>query len=508
MFTRNKDHNECTIRIFLLVLCTALISIVCYCFSEGISGNDFWWHIKVGEWIVENQAVPTADIFSWYGTSHNISWTAHEWLADVVFYTIHIVFGNLGIFLVSIFAALFMICLLYNQIKKYIKKNILIGGIFLALFSVLTSLFFFGRPHVFSYFLLFFELKFLYDFFENNDSKKIYCIPLLAVLWSNLHGGSSNLVYIVCIFFIVAGMFDFSFGCIESARLDKKSLFKLIAVMFASVIAIVINPIGLKVLAYPYVNLSDSLSMTVISEWQAPDAKLIGNLVLYFLPIVVMSIGIISEKKKVQFIDLLIMLAFLFLFFRSARFIILWYIAASFYAFKYMPNMKVKAITRRYEKVAVGIVAFLLLIPILMSVMNMYSAYQNNTLISRVANDEAITAIKKDNPERIFNDYNLGEALIYNDIPVFFDARADLYAQDNIMADGVSLMYLEQANKSAWKSYVDVDELINKYQFDTVAILKVRPMYAYIISHSEKFQLIYEDDDIAYFRVIEEGKNG
>lgn len=76
--------------------------------------------------------------------------------------------------------------------------------------------------------------------------------------------------------------------------------------MFASVICIVINPIGLKVLAYPYVNLSDSLSMTVISEWQAPDAKLIGNLVLYFLPIVVMSIGIISRKKEgtvYRFID-------------------------------------------------------------------------------------------------------------------------------------------------------------------------------------------------------------
>ena len=69
------------------------------------------------------------------------------------------------------------------------------------------------------------------------------------------------------------------------------------------------------------------------------------------------------------------------------------------------------------------------------------------------------------------------------------------------MADGVSLMYLEQMNKSAETAYVDVEELIKKYDFDAVAILKVRPLYSYIVSHSERFKLLYEDSGMAYYRI-------
>ncbi len=488
--------------ISVLFFVVPFVVIIC-CFGSGISGNDFWWHIKVGEYIVETGVVPKSDIFSWYGMEVGIEWTAHEWLADVVYYLIFNYFGSVGIFMLSIGGAFALYICLWSAAKEYVGTNILISGVFFSLFGVLTKLFFYGRPHVFSYFFLFFELKILYEFIENVESKNIFLIPVIAALWSNLHGGSSNLVYILCFIFLFIGLFNFSFGRIEAKRLDKMSLFKLLGVAFASIAGIMINPLGVKVLAYPYVNLSDNLSMTIISEWQAPDAKLIGDLVLYFLPIVVMSIGLISETKKVRFIDLIVMIVFLFLFFRSVRFIILWYIAAVFYAFRYIPNMKVKAIVKKSEKITVYVLAVFLLVLMIMGVCDAVSTYKEGNLISKAVSNEAVEAIKKDSPKRLYNDYNIGETLIYNDIPVFFDARADLYAQENIMADGVSLMYLEQANKSAGATYVDVDGLIEKYEFDAVAILRVRPMYSYIVSHPERFVLVYEDDHIGYYRIIE-----
>lgn len=501
MFMKNKNDCDFTIRVSLLVLFVSLITILVYCFSDGISGNDFWWHVKVGEWIVNHGKVPTTDIFSWYGVEQGIVWTAHEWLADVIFFKIHSTFGNIGIFALSFCAALMMILLMYNQAREHIKRNILVGGLFFLLFTIVASLFFYGRPHIFSYFFLFFELKILYDFLENTDSKKIYLIPLIAVLWSNLHGGSSNLSYIICAIFLFAGLLNFSFGRIEAIRMDKMSLLKLAGVTLASVAGILLNPIGTEVLAYPYVTLNDQLSMSLISEWQSPDAKLIGNLLLYFLPIAVMTIGLISTKKKVKIIDAFIMFAFLFLFFRSARFIVLWYIAAVFYAFQYMPELKVKPITKTYEKVTVGMVTVLLLILMTMGLLNMSNAYKKDKLISQTMSEEIIEVIKADAPKRLYNDYNLGEALIYNDISVFFDARADLYVQNNLMADGVSLMYLEQANIVSELNYVDVDELINKYGFDALVVLKVRPLYSYIVSHPDRFKLIYEEENIGYFRV-------
>ena len=207
-------------------------------------------------------------------------------------------------------------------------------------------------------------------------------------------------------------MFTFDKGRIESRKWDKRLLTILCAVTLASFVGILINPIGLKVLSYPYSNLSDNLSMTVISEWQAPDAKQIGNLILYFFPIVLMSIGLVKENKKVKLVDLLVMLAFLFLFlfFRSARFIILWYVAATFYAFKYLPELKIKNVTQIYEKIAVLEAVVLLIVPLVTSGLSIYDTAQEGMLISQAANDDAIEYIKKEQPQRLFNDYNLGEA--------------------------------------------------------------------------------------------------
>lgn len=504
MFTKQKiDTNK----MFVLMIFMIPIVVILCSFCNGINGNDFWWHIKVGESIARNKTIPTKDIFSWYGIKKGLEWTAHEWLAEVIFYIIYHLFGSLGLFIFSVSAAILLYLLLWNSAKKYSDTNVLFLGLFFLHFGLLTSFFIYGRPHIFSYFLLFIELNILYGFMENNKSKAIYFIPFLAALWSNLHGGSSSLSYIICIIFIIAGISEFSLGRIQSRCLDKKELVKLIIVTFGTLIAIMLNPNGLKLIAYPYVTLSDSISMKMISEWQAPDAKNIGEIILYFFPILLMSIGIISDKRKVQLVDLLVMLLFLFLFFRSKRFIILWYIAAVFYAFKYMPELKVKPVTKKYEKILLCIVWILLLLPIAASFKNMHAVYKEDMLISKVMSEEAVGVIKKDSPERLFNDYNLGEALIYNDIPVFFDARADMYVQHNILADGVSLMSLSQMNKSSEKAYVDVDELINKYRFDAVVILRERSLYSYIISHPEQFKLIYEDNDIAYFRIKTDTEN-
>ena len=483
------------------ILLVALLSVTLLCFSGGISGNDFWWHIKVGEWVVEYNEVPTTDIFSWYGTEKEISWTAHEWLADVVFYGIHSLGGNVGVFAFCVVCAFAMILLMYAQARKHIERNFLIGGLFLVLFAVVSSLFFYGRPHIFSYFLLFLELKFLYEFFENPRSRKIYFIPIIAILWSNLHGGSSNLTYILCLIFLIAGAFNFTHERVEAKRLDKRALLILLLVTFGTVIGIFINPIGTKVLTYPYVSLSNNLSMSVISEWQAPDAKVVGNLILYFFPIFLMTIGIVCGNKKIRIVDILVMLAFLFLFFRSARFIVLWYIAAVFYAFRYVPEVKIKKVTKRSERIAVLSLICLLCIPCILGVADTIKTYKNNALISEGMSQEAVQAVKMDAPARIYNDYNLGETLIYNDIPVFFDARADLYAQEGIMADGISLMYLEPVNQEYQQGYVDVDAMINKYKFNAVLILKGRSLYSYIKNHPERFELVYEDDSLGYFRI-------
>ncbi len=65
-----------------------------------------------------------------------IPWTAHEWLADVIFYLIFNAIGEFEVYLFSMGSAFLMIFLLWQQSKQYIRDNVLISGIFFSLLAV------------------------------------------------------------------------------------------------------------------------------------------------------------------------------------------------------------------------------------------------------------------------------------------------------------------------------------------------------------------------------------
>ena len=115
---KNTIRNISTEGIGILFIVIAVVNVLLFCFADGIAGNDFWWHIKVGEWILENRQIPISDIFSWYGTQNQLPWTAHEWLSDVIYFVIYAVFDELGVFLFSVAAAMGMALLMLHHVKR------------------------------------------------------------------------------------------------------------------------------------------------------------------------------------------------------------------------------------------------------------------------------------------------------------------------------------------------------------------------------------------------------
>ena len=415
----------------------------------------------------------------------------------MLLYLLYSAGGTAAVYLASILLSAAMMFLLYRKVRGALTVNPLITCTFLMLFTVLTSLFFYGRPHVFSFFLLYAELEILFGFYDGKHEKTIWLVPLIAMLWSNLHGGSSCLAYLLCLLFLLSGTLRFSAGKIHFERLEKRKLIILGAVTLLSMAAVFVNPIGYRVFIYPFVNLSDKVSMTVISEWQAPDAKKIGELVLYFLPILLMVIGFIAADREIRGIDLAFFLVFLLMFFRSARFIILWYIAAAFSAFEYLPFSKLSEFKRTWEKIVAALLALALFVLAVIQIPAIAGTINDGKSVSKVMTEEAVEAVKAEAPERLFNDYNLGEALIAADIPVFFDARADLFSPDGILEDGVSLMFLESTDGEE----NPVRTMTEKYGFDAFLTPKSRPLAAYLYSHPELCELKYEDRETAFFVV-------
>ena len=128
--------------------------------------------------------------------------------------------------------------------------------------------------------------------------------------------------------------------------------------------------------------------------------------------------------------------------------------------------------------------------------------YKSGNLISRVLEEEMLDTIRKDAPSRLFNDYNYGGALIDAGLPVFLDERADVYAQDHLLAGGVSLMQLQQLNTDAGTVVFDPEELIGRYGFDAFLVDMGRPLYSYLSSHGDRYKEVMTAGDAAYFVVV------
>src|SRR6266536_2379604 len=73
--------------------------------ARPISDPDFWFHLKTGEYILQNRTIPKADLFSF--TNYGKPWVAHEWLSGAIFYAIYSRLGfNALILIFAILTAL------------------------------------------------------------------------------------------------------------------------------------------------------------------------------------------------------------------------------------------------------------------------------------------------------------------------------------------------------------------------------------------------------------------
>ncbi len=494
---RELKNNLTVEKILFISILIINLGIVYMCLGQGISGNDYWWHVKTGEWIVHNGRIPNKDIFSWLGINLNIDWIPHEWLSDVIFYFIYRLGGHLAIFIFVLILASCFIVIIHFIVRKVFIKNVLVVSCFLVLMTGVVCNVFYPRPQIFSYYLSLLVVWCLSRFIQPIKTKPLFIIPVITVLWSNLHGGFAALSYVLCLCLLIVTFIPAK-GRIIALDVSKKTRLKILAVFVLTVLAILVNPLGIKVLIYPFLNQGDNLMMTFISEWNAPDCKNLGELLLYFVPIASITIAYVCNNTKIKLIDFVLFCLFVFLFLRSVRFIMLWYIFALFGGLKYMPPLKIKKNKKPIEYITKACTAVAAVVFLFYGITNGINSLKTSAApIKRELSDQIIQCIKNEASEtRLFNDYDYGGELIFNDIPVFFDSRADLFASQSIMKDGMEMLFLEPCGD---ENTVDINKMIKKYKIDRILVRKNRPLYTYLNSNKEVFSVKCSDENSAYF---------
>jgi len=146
--------------------------------------SDIWWHLKVGDWIVDHFAVPHTGILS--RTAANRPWVAYSWGYEVLLSRAYAWFGLIGIGVFGTVLTLAVACAIFWMLVR-------VSGQFwtawLLTWIVCWSFLFNGtpRPFFFSIALFAVTLTLLLEVNRGQDVKNLFWLPLMFWIWANLH---------------------------------------------------------------------------------------------------------------------------------------------------------------------------------------------------------------------------------------------------------------------------------------------------------------------------------
>ena len=466
---KNQKKTYIIILVFILA-----ISIFLSLFM--LREPDYFWHIKAGEYMFKH-GVLKKDIFSW--SVRGKYWMSHEWLFEVILYWFKTIFSSYHLLVYGFVSllTLFLILLFTN------KENYLKNPFFSALWIIGSSImipFMQARPHLISFSLLSLVIWFLYDLYKDENSKKIYFLPIISIIWANVHGGSSNLSYLLCLVFIIGGLFNYSNSKIEFRKNTKKQNLKYLGMGIVSALSININIHGFKMFLYPYQNMMNKVMITNISEWFPTNLNDFTHYT-YIIFLVIIFMVLLLSKNKISFMDFLLFGICVFLGLKSTRFWAYTYIIMSYVIFNYVNN------NSDTDGLILGISSCICIF-LLSAILNRNSFIERYN--SKCLSDDLIKVIKKENPKRLFNGYDLGGELVYNDIDVFIDGRADLYSK-----------YTFENYLIISRFGTGVLDLIDSYKFDYYLVTEDMALYNYLISNSN-FVNVYNKNNVYLFRNV------
>lgn len=255
-----------------------LVFIVLLTTFKITGDDDVFWHLATGRYIVQTGHVPSEDIFGY--VTQGQQWMPFEWGWDVLTYGLYNIGGYTAIsaFRTMIFVLLFF--LMYLMMRKFRISNTIIFISLIALsFGIIDRLT--PRPHIIS--LLFFVLLLYiiteFKYFNRSNNKILYLIPLIFLVWANMHMGIIAGIFLIAIFVISECIIYFypqKFSSKEIPALSKQDLIRLIMVFCVSVLVMLLNPNFFATYVYAYEHTKMKLLET-INEWKSPFDEMFGG---------------------------------------------------------------------------------------------------------------------------------------------------------------------------------------------------------------------------------------
>lgn len=416
-----------------LYLCTSFLLLMFLAFSfffkTDLSFNqDLGRHLKLGEIIWETKNIPKTNLFSY--TNPNFPFINHHWLFEVIIYLGSILVGLQAILIGKLFLLLLIVAL--TLVFAMRSKSILflpISFIFIHLFRGRSEL----RPEIFSYLFTIITL-FILEEFDKKNSKIIFILPLISLIWVNMHI-YFPVVIMIQIFYLANLLFEKFANKPKKVELNNK-IKTLGIVIGLSVIATVFNPNTIKGAIYPFtvfnnygVTITENQTVFTLQKISFVDP----DFLFFYLSAIILVTSIIFciYKKKYSFKNIILSLLGLVFALQSIRgFPYLALISLSFVLLNF-GNIKNNNWIKLLN-IAVGMII------IFEGIFYLSGKYYENTYDQHLPTlsfvEDGLPAanfiIKNNLPSPIFNNFDIGSYLIYKLNPnyeVYIDGRPEAY---------------------------------------------------------------------------------
>jgi hypothetical protein len=447
----------------VLGLLVALITFAYFAWSNDrvLGDADLWWHVKTGQDILLNRAVPWVDTYSYSYAGQ--PWIAKEWLSQVFLAVAYNIWGWNGVLLESLLVAVLAFVLLYNHLAQNLRPvaaAVVVIVVAIALTPVVIA-----RPHIFTFALVVVMTSKLFGAAEK-ETPPPWWLLVLIVLWVNLHGSFTFA-------FVIAG---FAFlDAMEKNRLhDRGLVMRWIIFLALCPLVTLINPYGIQPFVIGLNLMSGIQAMTLITEWQPFNAQVdpideIGMLlVLGTLLCTRPKLGIFRIFFVLFTLHMMLThIRFIYIFFLSIPIIVSWAVAKanpslSWETWAAMPRdaLETAAGNNRNMILVIGTVLALVAFAAA-SIVHPFRPPPRRTI------DGAFAYIKEHNlTGPVFNSYNMGGPLILNGFKTYIDGRADQMFQGQFLqdyvntadaADTTTLQKILEENQMTWTIFPATD---------------------------------------------------
>jgi tetratricopeptide (TPR) repeat protein len=238
-----------------LLSCFLLLTLLA---CRLIADYDLGFHLKGGQWIVENRAFPAKDTFTY--TVNGRDYIDLHWLYQVLLYGLYL-FGGYSLLSIANIVLIILAFLIVFKRMCLTGAPLWICVVLLAAALLASEIRFQTRPEVLSWVYLGLTLWVL-DERMNRRKNLLFLLPLIHLAWVNTQGLFA-VGWIVMVFYLVSGFF-------HADNLDKGLL------KYSGLAAAVclLNPYFLKGAAFPFTLLATIGTSNdfkrAIGEFQSP----------------------------------------------------------------------------------------------------------------------------------------------------------------------------------------------------------------------------------------------